>query len=408
MDKFFNKALEKLDVLGPDRTKQLFALMSETLELKDSILDSFSEGIILVGEKKRILYQNKTVPLLLRTNHKRPRQFGLLADEIADADVCAFLMDYLNSRQRKPASKEFAFQAGDEVRIILVQVLRAFTTFRGSKCDLVRISDITERRQEENRLKRSESLAQMTTMAAGVAHEIKNPLGSISLYLQLLRRAYKKKAALSGQEAEKYLGVIGEEIERLNSIVVDFLFAVRPLSANLRKEEINPLIEDLEKLVRPEFEQLGLVLTLKLASGLPPLLLDSSLFRQAALNIIKNSIQALQSKFPPPAAGKGRLEIETKLGNNEVLVVFNDNGCGIPESRLPKIFEPYYTTKDTGTGLGLTALLKIVKEHNGLLNVYSKENEGTAFVVSFPVPKDERMKIEYKGGAYDQADDTDS
>ncbi|MFA7189559.1 MAG: ATP-binding protein [Sphaerochaetaceae bacterium] len=396
MDKFLKKASEKLSLLDPSQTQKLFADMLEATDLKDSILDSFSDGIILINEKQIIYYQNKSVSSLISVNYSKKYRFRTLQSQIVDTDITDFLSSFWTCKDKKSTcSKEFTYQNGENVRIIQIQVFRNFTVFHGHKCDMIRISDITAHRIEENRLKRSESLAQMTTMAAGVAHEIKNPLGSISLYLQLLRREYKKHDSLTGAQAEKYLSVISEEIDRLNSIVVDFLFAVRPLTVNLAKEDINSLVSDIAAFVHPELDQYKMKLELKLEPGLPKLEIDSSLFRQAALNMIKNSIQAIQARYPSDLS-KGILQIETKLSNDNVDVVFSDNGCGIPENLISKVFEPYYTTKDTGTGLGLTVLFKIVKEHHGDLNVISKVNEGTAFIISFPVPRDERMRLPSK------------
>lgn len=396
MDKFLKKASEKLNLLDQSQTKQLFADLLETLELKDFILDSSPDGIILVGEERNIFYQNKVVSSIIAINYPRFYKFRDISSQIVDSDITDFLHDYwADPRKEKTISKEFTYQNGENVKIILVAVFNRFNTFHGHVCDMIRFSDITEKRIKENRLKRSESLAQMTTMTAGVAHEIKNPLGSISLYLQLLRRDFKKYQSLTREQAEKYLKVISEEIDRLNSIVVDFLFAVKPLSVNLRKEEVNNLVFDIGQFVLPELKENGIELELTLAPGLPKLMLDRSLFRQAALNVIKNSMQAIACSH---ADGKdGKIDIETKLNNDLVSVIFTDNGCGISEDKLSKIFEPYYTTKEIGTGLGLTVLFKIIKEHNGDLNVVSRENEGTTFVLSFPVPKDERMKIGYSG-----------
>lgn len=410
MNSFLQKVSDKLERMSPAQIKKLFGDMTESVELRDTVLDTLDEGLILLDRQWRIVYMNRAVGSLVGLNYRNNWLGRKIDSQLVDSDITDFLYSVLRTPAgRDEGTKEFNYSKGDGVKIIRVTVAKGFTMFKGKACDLVRISDITKERLEENRLRRSESLAQMTTMAAGVAHEIKNPLGSISIYLQLLRREFQKKKALTGEQAEKYLAVIGEEIERLNSIVVDFLFAVRPLNADMRKEDVNALVKETACFAEPETEQAGIRLELKLAKALPPLNLDRSLFRQAALNLIKNSVQAISSAAENDGR-QGVIGIETRLRNDWVDVVFTDNGCGIPEESLSKVFEPYYTTKETGTGLGLTILFKIIKEHRGDLNVMSKVGEGTSFVLSFPVPADERMKIGYKGpseGAY-EADDTDS
>lgn len=397
MSNFLKKAAEKLSLMDPVQRKRLITEILEAIDARDSILDSFEDGIILLDSQHRIFYMNASVRRLVSINYKKDWLSKEIGSQIADHDITDFLFDRWNdSRREKSESREFTYQNGESVRIIRITLSSGFTKFKEKSLDLVRITDVTDSKLEENRLRRSESLAQMTTMAAGVAHEIKNPLGSISLYLQLLRREYKKRNVLSADEAEKYLGVIGEEIDRLNAIVVDFLFAVRPLTVNLAKEDLNRLVSELADFAGPELKQNNMKLELKLESGLPRLNIDRSLFRQAALNIVKNSIQAIQARFPSMLS-EGRISIETKLRNDWVDVLFSDNGCGIPEDMISKVFEPYYTTKETGTGLGLTVLFKIIKEHNGDINLVSKVNEGTTFILSFPVPKDERLKLGYNG-----------
>jgi signal transduction histidine kinase len=231
----------------------------------------------------------------------------------------------------------------------------------------------------------------LTTVAAGVAHEIKNPLASIGIHLQLLRKAFQRKKSLSLDDARRYLDIIDEEIERLNTIVVDFLFAVRPMDVHLRLENINRIVEELCAFVEPELAQHRIVIRRNFGGYIPKVLVDENLIKQAVLNIVKNAMNAME-------AGGGTLTVTTRLQQDHVALSISDTGIGMSEQTLAKIFEPYFTTKPTGSGLGLTMVFKVVKEHHGEINVVSHPGEGTTFTMVLPVPKSERMAIEDKGG----------
>jgi signal transduction histidine kinase len=186
---------------------------------------------------------------------------------------------------------------------------------------------------------------------------------------------------------DKYIGVVNEEIDRLNGIVVDFLFAVRPMNMDFREGNINLLIEELTEFVRFELEEARIVYVLDLAQELPIIDFDERYMKQALLNLIKNAIAAM------PEGGK--LTIKTEAQEAEILIHVYDTGIGISEEHLSKIFEPYFTTKETGSGLGLTLVFKIVREHQGEITVKSKSGEGSCFTIALPIPQKERRLIKY-------------
>jgi signal transduction histidine kinase len=272
---------------------------------------------------------------------------------------------------------------------------------------LIHVADVTEKRNKEARLRRAENLASLTTLAAGVAHEIKNPLGSISIHIQLMQKAVAANRKLfqdahpggtdrTGQNPaayfdllEKYIGVVNEEIDRLNQIVVDFLFAVRPMDMNLREGDLNGLIGELADFVRLELQEDRIDCVLSLDTSIPPLEIDERFLKQALLNLIKNAAAAMP--------GGGKLTVETLRKDDEAQICVRDTGIGIPEENLSKIFDPYFTTKDTGLGLGLTLVFKIIREHRGEIVVKSREGEGTCFTISLPVPQKERRLIGFEG-----------
>ena len=255
--------------------------------------------------------------------------------------------------------------------------------------DFIYFEDVTDKRLEEARLRRAESLASMTTMAASVAHEIKNPLGSISIYLQLMQKSLNSDKETCRNDLEEYLSVISEEVERLNSIVVDYLFAVRPMDTHPIPTDINSIIQELITFVQYELQEACITVEEFPQKGLPLLNLDEKLIKQALLNIIKNALAAMENG--------GTLTVSTFSKDNMVYVRIRDTGTGIPSEMISKIFEPYFTTKENGSGLGLTVVYKVIKEHGGELRVFSKEGEGTTFTILLPIPQTDKKLLVWDG-----------
>ena len=196
----------------------------------------------------------------------------------------------------------------------------------------------------------------------------------------------KKKRSTS--TIHRYLDIINEEIERLDGIVINFLFAVRPMNTNLERRQLNELVKDTIEFVKYELEEANIKVEESLSNRLPKLDLDERYIKQALLNLIKNGITAMPDG--------GNLKFETQISSEDVQLKISDNGVGIPEENMAKIFEPYFTTREFGSGLGLTVVYKILKEHGGEISLTSKAGEGTAFTMSFPVPSDERNLIAWK------------
>jgi len=208
-----------------------------------------------------------------------------------------------------------------------------------------------------------------------------------------MQKALAKGTAQSAEKREplidKYFNILNEEVDRLNRIVVDFLFAARPMTLELREGNINSLIAELAEFIRAELEQSNIRLFLELDENLPPALIDERYMKQALLNLIKNAQAAMPNG--------GLLTIATQVSDNEIRISVCDTGVGISAESLAKIFEPYFTTKDNGTGLGLTLVYKIIKEHHGEIAVESREGEGTNFEIILPVYRKKKRLIAYEG-----------
>ena len=406
MKQAIKRALQILAKLNDtEQLHSLFLSMVNDVERMESVLDSLTEGILVCDSKHNLIRANKfserLLPLTRRGEDPVP-----LWHCITDEEIAAFLKEALLSGDRIDG-REFETDVKGIYRLLLISIFPLVKDYRitGS---LVHVEDITEKRRKEARMRQAESLASLTTLAAGVAHEIKNPLGSISIHIQLLQKAFAKNEELyyfshpedrpdpnfsAGEKGptayfsvfHRYINVINEEIDRLNHIVVDFLFAVRPMTLNVHEANFNAFIREVADFTAYELEEARVTLELKLDEYLPLLDFDEQVMKQAMLNLIQNAVAAMD--------GGGKLTIKTEWKDNEAMVSVIDTGRGIPEENLVKIFEPYFTTKERGSGLGLTLVFKIIREHRGEITVASKEGEGTCFTIILPIPQRERRLL---------------
>ena len=376
MRRFISRALNKLSKLNEDQIRTLILDLAMENDLLEVVLDSRADGVVVLDREDRVIFLNKAaqkhLPFLTGDPYEKP-----LWEVLTDQDVTDFVEDALHL-QTEVYDREFSYGTGTGVRTLAYSIM-PLVKEKNIQGRVLHIKDVTRERQEEARLRRAESLASLTTLAAGVAHEIKNPLGSMGIHIQLLQRALRGKEKINRKAMNEYLEVISEEVERLNGIVVDFLFAVRPMDIQPSECHLNKKIDEVISFVRFELEEKHIRIRTRYAHNLPSLSLDEKFIKQALLNLIKNAEAAME--------GGGTLTFTTWDEGGSVYLSVQDTGMGIPEENLSKIFEPYFTTKDFGSGLGLTLIYKIIKEHRGDISVKSKKNRGTTFTFRFPVPR---------------------
>jgi PAS domain S-box-containing protein len=388
MRRFFERALAKASRMNEEQLRSLLTALAAENEQLETALDSMLDGIVVCDREHQPIIYNKTAERMLGLGlggggdpAERPLWHSLSDRELAD-----FFHETLEGEE-SVFDHELDIESGGRTRLISASAtpLVAQGRIEGT---LVHLEDITDKRKREAQLRRAESLASLTTLAAGVAHEIKNPLGSISIHIQLIQKAAKGKKTVEVDSLQHHLGVITEEIERLNKIVVDFLFAVRPMDVELRESDPAALVQELADFIRYEAENQRVTVETRIADKVPRVLLDRRYMKQAILNLAKNALAAM------PDGGNLCFGVEAK--NDEVHISVEDDGVGIPEEDLSKIFEPYYTTKETGTGLGLTITFKIVREHQGDITVNSRPGYGSTFTISLPVPQKDRRLIAWR------------
>jgi signal transduction histidine kinase len=238
------------------------------------------------------------------------------------------------------------------------------------------LRDITESRRSAEQTLESERFNALTLLAAGVAHEIGNPLNSLNIHLQLMERKLRELAPEQRQELKESIDVARAEINRLDSIVSQFLRAIRPTHPHLKPENVNHIVDEAVRFFAPEIKDRDIVVEQELRSDLPLLQLDRDQMKQAFYNVIKNSLEAMKQR--------GILRIRTNKDDSHVLISFTDTGGGISADNLSRVFEPYFSTKTAGTGLGLLIVRRIVREHGGELSIQSDEGKGLTLMIRLP------------------------
>lgn len=385
MKKFIRKAIAKLPKLTPEQVRDLIDELARENDMLQVVMDSMEDGIIVCDLEYRVQFVNKTIHRLLPL--QKESEDRLLWAVIKDHDIADYLELHMK-RSDRILDDEFYVQKGSMISTLAISVYPLVRN-RSIGGSIILCRDITEKKKNEAKFRRAENLASLTTLAASVAHEIKNPLASMGIHLQLMQGELARENCIGKESASEYLDIIAEEIERLNTIVVDFLFAVRPMDTRMRPENLNELMQELLDFIKYELEAASISYELQLEERLPKVQIDKKYLKQALLNIIKNAIAAMSDG--------GQLVVKTSIQGGFAAIDITDDGIGIPEDQLNKIFEPYYTTKDFGSGLGLTVVYKVVREHGGEISLDSQEGKGTTFTILLPLPQTERALINWQG-----------
>lgn len=237
------------------------------------------------------------------------------------------------------------------------------------------------------RLLRSERLATIGQLAAQITHEVRNPLNAIGLNLELLEEDIEQLP--HARESMAVLQATMKEVERLTLITEEYLrFARLPLP-RLEFAAINPILRDTMEFLAPELEEKGVFWDLSLQEPLPLINIDIQQLRQALINLLRNAMQAASGN----KTRTGMIEIFTEQVEGGIVIKIRDNGPGIPENLQQKIFDPFYSTKEGGTGLGLPLTREIIVGHGGQITCYSREHEGTTFTLIFPVAETTKFPV---------------
>ena len=394
---YVKRVKQKAEKLSKEQVLSLLEDVVDENESLYSVFESLSTGLLITDDNFRLLRSNTIAESWLPFSERLEDILGsekAIWEYIEDEDIAAYLRRCIEKNVTNSSEEFSTVTSGGTVRFLTVTIAPLINEGElNGKMILVR--DITEKKNQDILLHRMENLANLTNLAAGMAHEIKNPLGAISIHIQLIQKALAKarenEDKLPAKKfVEDHIDVVNEEIEHLNKLVMDFLLAVRPVKAQLELKEPDKLIEGLVSFFKPEFNREGIEVVFRPSESGIRILLDEKLFRDVIMNISQNSLAALKSKYKESdTAGESGAKfcISNSVRENKYIITIADNGCGMSEESLSKIFEPYYTTKANGTGLGMTMVYKIIKEFSGEIIVDSEEGKGTAFTITFPIPQ---------------------
>lgn len=363
--------------------KPLYDKLLSTNTLYESVFSSLQLSIIVTDSNHKVLYYTSVTPKVLELNSSQKK--GYLWDFIKSSSLSSFLKQSLENNDT------FKNQEFTQKKKIVSLSLSPYLQKGKLYGNVLYIKDITEEKEEKNNTEGSESLNTLIQMSSGMAHEIKNPLGALSLHGQILEKSIEKEA-----EKEKLLyhtHIILEEVERLSGIVNQYLFALRPLNLPLEPLSLNDIIEKTIEIIFYELTEDSIEIKLELRDNLPRVLLNNRYFKQALLNLLENSRYALKEK---KSETPKTLILRTYERQDWVCLDIEDNGIGINPEFQNNFFKPYYSTKEGSSGLGMSIIFKIIQEHKGKISFRSSLNIGTVFTLSLPIYQESQSMLSFE------------
>lgn len=403
---FFDKILGRIDRLNVEGLQTVVQRLARERSFLEVLFNTIEDGVLVVDKNGVIVYFNQAVTRLL----------GIASDAGEGQMISRYLpgIDWVQlCRSQKEDNAKRVIRHEFEVSYPRLRFLRMYASpidggVVSGPAVVVILHDATEVRQQTFDTIESERVQALTLLAASVAHEVGNPLNALNIHLQLIERELKRLSTciratqtldikekpqrtrlskavpetdLILQRVAGYLNVAKGEIARLDYIVTQFLQAIRPSQLSIKLDSLNQVIEAALDLLAPELENRGLMVEDHRDKELPNAPIDAAQLKQVLVNLIKNAMQAMTKG--------GTLTLKTGHNSEAVWLSVGDTGGGIPPEIVERIFEPFYTTKQKGSGLGLMIVQRIVREHGGRIDLDSRVGVGTTFRIWFPLHEPE-------------------
>lgn len=369
---FIEKLLARLDRVAPEDVHAYLLRLVKEKGFFERVFEALEEGLIICDEMGQINFINRAACRFfgVEQEHSLGKKLG---------EVVRGLDWQLLTHGRRAAMSrdlEIFYPENRYLNFYLSPIEDGDDPKSPPPGYVLLLRDITQSRKLTEEMIESERMNALTLLAAGVAHEVGNPLNSLNIHLQLLERKLKKADQDVYDAVKSQVEIARGEVQRLHFIIEQFLGAIRPTKPSFELTDLNKVVESAVNFIAPEIKDRGLQTRLQLSTDIPMLRLDANQMKQTFYNLIKNACQA--------TGHGGSLLIRTEMSDYEVKIVFKDTGKGMSVETLGQLFEPYFTTKKTGTGLGMLIVRRIVRDHGGELSVESEEGVGTTVTIHLP------------------------
>jgi len=372
---FFDRLVARIDKMGPESLQAQMLRLAQERGFLETIFQTIQEGVLVIDNGGRLLYANRAAEKLAGFEFARTKGRSILRF-LREWDWERLLdLPATDSGWSRMVTREIEISY-PEHRFISVYAVPLDEQGLVDKGVLVILRDVTRDRKQEASVLESERSNAVKLLAAGVAHEIGNPLNALNIHLQLLSRELCELPDETRKPLADLVEVARAEVGRLDAIITQFLRAIRPTKPVLLPERPTEVLQETLKVLKSEFENRRIAVSVDIPDMVPMVQLDRAQIKQVFFNVVKNALEAMPDG--------GSLKVVFGVGDAYVDIAFTDTGKGIAPDELGRVFEPYHTTKAKGTGLGLMIVQRIIEEHGGEIELASKPGEGTCLRIRLP------------------------